>query len=179
MRTHRIVLCSLVLIFAAGCTNHQQIRQSSKDEPTPPAQETTTEPTEITLQGKCPNLDDGRVSVAECQQLIDSAQSVVDSILYFDDTVADDQLVSDWKAKEHLWKAKNDKLISSCELLLGADGTPVFPEIPRALLNLSRADEALVKSIDAAALSHRKKAKSYMRGARAHVNRAMKLLDGV
>jgi hypothetical protein len=97
----------------------------------------------------------------------------------FDATVPDYAIISDWKAKENAWKAKNDKLLSGCELLLGADGTPVFPEIPQALQNLSRADEALVKSIDAVALSDRKKARYYMKSARADVHRAMMLLDGV
>jgi hypothetical protein len=178
MRAQRIVLCCIVLSLAACGTQHR-VQQISDHDVVIRVPETESESTDSALQRQCPNTDDGRVSAVECQQLIDSAQNIVDSLANFDATALDDAFISDWREREKAWKAKNDKLIANCELLLGADGTPVFPEIPLALQSLNRADERLVKSIDVVALSHRKKVRSYIKGARADVHRAMRLLDGV
>ena len=184
MKIHRIVLCSLILLCVSGCKSHS-FGQSSGQEIAIRVPETAPEqaepdvaqPEEAVPQIGCPSQVDVLASAAECQKLINVARHLVRNVKLSDATSESSALIAQWNEKEKLWKAQKDQLMSNCELLLGADGTAVFPQIPLALKKLNRADECLVKSIESATLGHRKKARAYLRRAQVASVRATELLD--
>jgi len=177
MRVHCVVLCSLILLCATSCSSHK-VQQPSSQKIAIRVPETAPEPLELTAKVSCPTEDDVRASLTECQKLIDEAQCLVRNLRSLDATSDGGLLIARWNEKEKAWKAKNDLMIANCELLLGANGTPVFPQIPLALRNLNRADDCLSKSLEAATLGHRIKARAFIKGARIASNRATQLLDG-
>jgi hypothetical protein len=75
-------------------------------------------------------------------------------------------------------KAKDEEFISNCEMLLGADGTSVFPEIPVSFQTLGLCCKWLDKALDAITLENKRVALAYVRGAHAATDRVDKLLDG-
>lgn len=178
MKSNLALLWCLVLILVAGCSQQKQAEEPSKPEDVTVAPETAHTLPESLPERSCPNVNDGRASIAECRRLVDDAQKIV--MDYRDLTVAEREgLIAAWREKERIWKAANDNLVQCCDLLLGADGTPVFPEIPLALERLNDADQSLVKSLAAATQSHRLKARSHVKSARDNLKRATRLLDRI
>ena len=80
--------------------------------------------------------------------------------------------------REEDWKAKNKELAKNCELLLGADGTQVHPEIPIALGYLDYAGKRIEKSLEATTLQKFYLADAYVKGACEANSFARKLLEG-
>jgi hypothetical protein len=80
---------------------------------------------------------------------------------------------------ESSWEKKNKDLTDSCDQLLGADGTSVYPEIPAALKNLHQASYWLTKSIDCAELSKKEIEDSYIKRSRFFTAGASKILKRI
>jgi hypothetical protein len=71
----------------------------------------------------------------------------------------------------------NEALNNGCEMLLGADGTLVCPEIPFALQNLRLGGDWLDKSLKAASTGQLRTSRLYMRGTAKAIDRATRLID--
>jgi len=128
----------------------------------------------------CPTLDDAEDCVDECEVLIKQAESIVRDArnVVTNQSTASKLRISTWKQKESNWRGKVEALGKNCFLLLGADGTPVHPEIPLVLQTLDRASEWIESSIEALSLGNLKLARTYLRGARGALDFSTKLLEG-
>jgi hypothetical protein len=143
-----------------------------KDEK-PGAEQTNDKPESPAETTKCPDREDARKAVDEGAKIIAEVRGILKDAKnpnFADQLATADKQLSDWQAH-------NSVLTIDCGLLLGADGTSVYPEIPLALENLTLAGVWLEKSINAATIGQMSTSGLYLKAADKAIKQASKLLD--
>jgi hypothetical protein len=171
----KLTICLLLVLSAASCTWHRD-----KQSPISKKDSDNAEFEASSRGGVCPSQDSVRASITDLTALIDDALV----ILHDDDKLQAKTLSEELKVKitslrekKDAWDEKNKALIAGCYLLLGADGTAVYPEIPAALDNLSQAGKWFGRSIDALATRRLQMADAYIQGTQFATAHASVVLD--
>lgn len=172
MRPEGIPIVILILLTVAGCADR---RSSDRANPpvTSPSVKTAEQPSP---QRVCPTTDDVLESLAECRKLIYDADYFVWKSNRPVEARSD--LVGSWKREEQAWRKNVQELIANSDLLVGADGTQVYPEIPSALKNLDSAGDNLEKALDPTNTKQLELSKGYIQDSWAATHRAEKLMTG-
>ncbi|HEY9786719.1 MAG TPA: hypothetical protein V6D17_15055 [Candidatus Obscuribacterales bacterium] len=169
----RIVLIWLFAFLLSACTLGRSAQPEVSAGTTRP---TVCAPKTVDVSSKpkdlpalvCPTTDDVRESIDELQRLSAETTNIVDK--------KDLESRTSFGAKEETWIQKNKALISGSQLLAGASGVQVHPEIPLALENLARAQNWLHTAVFDS--SERKTSMKLIHHANVAIERATNLMDG-
>ncbi|HNA72899.1 MAG TPA: hypothetical protein PKW73_06160, partial [Candidatus Obscuribacter sp.] len=74
------------------------------------------------------------------------------------------------------WQEQNQQLVDNCDLLLGASGNSVFPEIPLSLENLTMGGDWLKMAMEAGRNGKLRESRLYLKAASKALNQAEKVL---
>ncbi|MBI5173034.1 MAG: hypothetical protein HY986_09105 [Candidatus Melainabacteria bacterium] len=74
------------------------------------------------------------------------------------------------------WQEQNQQLMGNCDLLLGASGNSVFPEIPLSLENLTMGGDWLKMAMEAQKNGRLRESRLYIKAAKQALNQAEKVL---
>src|SRR5277367_3818771 len=165
-----LLTCVLTFLGVGGCSSNQG--PSLPDVQTGSTNSQTTSP-QVAV---CPTIDDARKSITTCTTLLDAAEGFLHPPEQLKKSRELEEQIGSWTKYAESWDKKNQALISNCELLLGADGTEVHPEIKPALEDTGAAAKFLTKAVEAARLGQSADAQTSIKRARTALSCATQLL---
>lgn len=123
-------------------------------------------------QAKCPEHGDVRVSIEEARALLNETTEALEETGGEDSSLR----LAALEGKLSTWQEHNCLLAQSCDLLLGASGVSVFPEIPLSLENLKLGGDWLKAAIENGRKGRLRESKLYLKAAEKAFKHAERVL---
>ena len=168
------IACASILLCVYGC--HQQIKTQPKVDSTniPKVEEKSeTESQPPTEEISCPDHAMAKTSIDECKALCDQSATAINAA---EDPAHADKL-KDLQGQLQHWQDKNNKIVDACQMLLGADGTDVYPEIRKSLNSANRAGKSLQEALNYAGQKQTKASRTALKIAVKYLAQATKILE--
>lgn len=143
-----VALISIILLFGCAKTPNADVNKPPQQIPV----QTNDYPTADT--SKCPTRNDVKELNIAFETVISEVNLVAKEAAKQNGSERLKEQITACRIKIKDLKAKDESFISDCEMLLGADGTPVFPEIPVSFQTLTLCGKWLDKSLDAIELGN-------------------------
>lgn len=154
-------------VRVVGLTAEQQTVEAVESQVEAPVSE------QPASQAKCPEHGDVRVSIEEARALLNETTEALE------ETGGEDRSLrlAALEGKLSTWQEHNCLLTESCDLLLGASGVSVFPEIPLSLQNLNLGGDWLKAAIENGKNGRLRESKLYLKTAGKAFKQAEKVLS--